>query len=77
VANEEVASIVRKYPARLAGFAFVHPKRDAGRVFEMVNKAVRKWNFRGIKVHGYDGMPTREVCDTARAFGPKPARPGP
>lgn len=69
VANEEVAGIVRRNPRRLVGFAFVHPKRDAGRIHEMVSRAVRQWGFRGIKVHGYDGMPTREVCDAARAFG--------
>jgi hypothetical protein len=34
----------------------------------MVGRAVEKWNFRGIKVHGFDAMPTREVCETARRF---------
>ncbi|HEX8186692.1 MAG TPA: amidohydrolase family protein [Blastocatellia bacterium] len=68
LANREVASIVRRFPDRLIGFAFIHPKRDAGRVFEMVKRAATAWGFRGIKVHGYDAMPTREVCETARAF---------
>jgi predicted TIM-barrel fold metal-dependent hydrolase len=26
-------------------------------------------DFRGIKVHGFDAMPTREVCEAARRFG--------
>jgi predicted TIM-barrel fold metal-dependent hydrolase len=26
------------------------------------------WRFRGIKIHGYEAMPTREVCEVARAF---------
>ncbi len=67
-ANAQVARIVARYPARLIGFAFVHASRDAGRIFEMVGHAVRRWRFRGIKVHGYDAMPTREVCEAARAF---------
>jgi hypothetical protein len=65
-ANENVARLVARYPDRLIGFAFVHAKRDAGRIFEMVDHAVRKWSFRGIKVHGHEAMPTREVCQTAR-----------
>ena len=67
-ANEELGRIVARYAGRLLGFAFVHAHRDAGRIREMVGHAIKKWNFRGIKVHGYDAMPTREVCDTARLF---------
>jgi predicted TIM-barrel fold metal-dependent hydrolase len=67
-ANAEVAQIVARYPRRLIGFAFVHATRDAGRVFAMVERAVRKWKFRGIKIHGFEAMPTREVCEAARAF---------
>jgi predicted TIM-barrel fold metal-dependent hydrolase len=68
VANAEVARIVARHPGRLIGFAFVHARRDAGRIFAMVERAVTRWGFRGIKVHGHDAMPTREVCDAARAF---------
>ncbi len=67
-ANREVARIVAANP-RLLGFAFVHAKRDAGRIFDMVGEAVLRYGFRGIKLHGHDAMATREVCDTARAFG--------
>ena len=67
-ANAQVAQIVARYPDRLIGFAFVHTKRDAGRIFRMVKHAVTRWNFRGIKVHGFEAMPTREVCETAQAF---------
>jgi predicted TIM-barrel fold metal-dependent hydrolase len=35
----------------------------------MVKRAVTQWKFCGIKVHGFDAMLTREVCDAARAFG--------
>jgi len=67
-ANAQLARIVARYRDRLIGFAFVHPSRDAGRVFSMVRQAVTQWRFRGIKVHGHEAMPTRELCDTARAF---------
>lgn len=67
-ANAEVARIIARYPGRLIGFVFVHATRDAGRIFSMVERAVRKWRFRGIKIHGVEAMPTREVCETARAF---------
>jgi hypothetical protein len=67
-ANEELGQIVALHPRRLIGFAFVHARRDAGRIRDMVGRALHKWNFRGIKVHGFDAMPTREVCDTASRF---------
>jgi predicted TIM-barrel fold metal-dependent hydrolase len=67
-ANEQVARIVARHPHRLIGFAFIHATRDAGRVFDMVQRAITRWKFRGIKVHGHEAMPTREVCEAARAF---------
>ncbi|MBZ5613245.1 MAG: amidohydrolase family protein [Acidobacteriia bacterium] len=68
-ANAQVGRIVAEDPDRLIGFAFVHAGRDAGRIFSMVECAVTRWHFRGIKLHGFDAMPTREVCEAARAFG--------
>jgi predicted TIM-barrel fold metal-dependent hydrolase len=65
--NEQVARIVARQPDRLIGFGFIHPRRDEGRVFEMVEQA-RRWGFRGLKVHGHEASPTREVCDAAREF---------
>jgi predicted TIM-barrel fold metal-dependent hydrolase len=67
-ANDHLGRLVARYPHRLVGFAFVHTKRDAGRICEMVGRALKKWRFRGIKVHGFDAMPTREVCEAARKF---------
>jgi predicted TIM-barrel fold metal-dependent hydrolase len=67
-ANDELGRLVARYPDRLVGFAFVHSKRDAGRISDMVGRALRKWGCRGIKVHGFDAMPTREVCQAARKF---------
>lgn len=66
-ANRQVARIVARFPGRLIGFAFVHATRDAGRIFRMVERA-RRWGFRGIKSHGFEAMPTRELCEAARAF---------
>ena len=57
-----------RFPERLIGFVFVDPMRDAEQIFGMVDRAVRKHAFRGIKVHGIDAMPTREVSEAARAF---------
>ncbi len=69
VANAQLARIVSGHPDRLIGFAAVHPTRDAGRIFALIECAVKKWGFRGLKVHGYDALPTREVCEAVRAFG--------
>lgn len=67
-ANERLARIVRGAGGRLTGFASVHPIRDAGRVAEMVGRAVETYGFRGLKVHGHDALPRREVCDAARRW---------
>ena len=67
-ANAQTAKIVARYPGRLVGFAFVHAIQDAGRIFEMIERAVKLWRFRGVKVHGHDAMPTREVCEAVRTF---------
>jgi uncharacterized protein len=67
-ANHELARLIARHPDRLVGFAFVHARRDRGRIKAMVERAVRQWGFRGIKVHGHEAMPGREVCEAARAF---------
>jgi len=67
-ANRRLAGIVRRYPGELLGFASVNPSRDAGRVESMVGTAVERYGFRGIKVHGFDSFPKREVCEVARRF---------
>jgi uncharacterized protein len=65
-ANAQLAHIVAQHPQRLIGFAAVHAQRDAGRIYEIVARAVHEYGMRGLKVHGYDAAPTREVCDTVR-----------
>jgi len=67
-ANRAVARIVARHPDRFYGYAFVHPDRDRGRIFDMVKVAVEQYRFRGIKVHRHDGRITREICEVARAF---------
>ncbi|MCJ8166192.1 amidohydrolase family protein [Pontibacter sp. E15-1] len=68
IANRAVAQIVNRHPERFYGFAFLHPERDRGRVYDMVKTAVQQYNFCGIKVHRYDARITREICETARRF---------
>jgi len=67
-ANREVASIVGRRPKQFYGFAFVNAVRDAGRVHSLVQTAVQRYGFVGIKVHRHEGRITREICETARAF---------
>jgi uncharacterized protein len=68
VANAQLARIVACSPDRLIGFASVHATRDAGRIRKMIQQAVTHWGFRGLKVHGHDALPTREVCEAVQAF---------
>jgi predicted TIM-barrel fold metal-dependent hydrolase len=67
-ANRVVARWVARDPGRFYGFAFVNPVADAGRIGNMVEEAVNKLGFCGIKVHRHDARITREICETARAF---------
>lgn len=67
-ANREVARIVRSRPDRFYGFAFINARRDRGRVRVMIEEAVTRYGFVGIKVHLNDAPITREVCESARAF---------
>ena len=67
-ANYQVAKIVSSNRKRFYGFAFIHAQRDAGDVFRLVEKAVKKYGFCGIKTHKYDARISREICDTARHF---------
>ncbi len=68
VANRQVARLVAAKPDLFYGFAFVHARSDAGRVAEMVGTAVRRYGFRGIKVHKANAPISREICETARAL---------
>jgi len=67
-ANRELARVVARWRPRLIGFAMVNAKSDAGRVREMIREAVMRHGFRGLKLHGHEAMPTREVCEAASEF---------
>lgn len=67
-ANARLARIVRRHAPRLIGFAAVNPVRDAKRVGAMVGRAVETYGFRGLKVHGLDAYPGRELCEAARRY---------
>jgi predicted TIM-barrel fold metal-dependent hydrolase len=67
-ANRELSAIVSRWRPRLIGFAMINAKSDAGRVRDMVLEAVVRYGFRGLKIHGHEAMPTREVCEAAREF---------
>src|SRR4029079_121727 len=67
-ANRRVARIVASRPGRFYGFAFIHPEHDRGRVAALVQTAVRRYGFCGIKVHRYDARITREICEAARVY---------
>lgn len=69
IANRALARIVAATPERLIGFAMVNPRTDAGRIQEMIQEAVTQLGMRGVKVHGHDAMPTREVCDAVQTAG--------
>jgi uncharacterized protein len=68
VANRALAALVRRDPARFVGFAWVHPRRDARHIDELVEEAVRL-GLRGLKVHGSEATPTRSVCRAAQRHG--------
>ena len=67
-ANRELARIVAERQPQLVGFAMLNAKSDAGRVREMLQEAVMRLKLRGVKVHGHEALPTREVCEAVRAF---------
>lgn len=68
LANRVVARLVARNPERFFGLAYVHARRDRGRILPMIRTAVDDYGFVGIKVHRHDARISREVCEVARAF---------
>ncbi|MFZ4986204.1 MAG: amidohydrolase family protein [Blastocatellia bacterium] len=66
ISNRIVGRMVLAHPDRFDGFAFVHAERDRSQVEEMIDEAVSRFGFKGIKVHRRDAPITREVCEVAR-----------
>jgi hypothetical protein len=67
-ANANLARIAARHPGRFICFACVHARRDAGRAGAMIMYAVRRWGFRGVKVHRHEAPITREICEAARVL---------
>lgn len=67
-ANANTARIAAQYPHRFLCFAFVHAGRDRHRIFELIEQAVTRWGFCGIKAHRLDAPASRELCEVARVF---------
>jgi hypothetical protein len=67
-AHAELADLIARHPNELVGFAKVHPERDRGRVEAIVREAVEEYGFRGLKIHGGEALPTREVFEVAQAL---------
>jgi len=65
-AMERLSRITIRNPNRLIGFAMVNTKTDKGNIGHMLDRAVKRFGFRGVKVHGHQGMLTREVCQAAQ-----------
>ncbi|SFU62314.1 amidohydrolase family protein [Pseudoduganella namucuonensis] len=68
-ANSAVSRLVSTRPGQFYGFAFVHTRRDRGRIADLVRTAVEQYGFTGIKVHRHDARISGEVCAAARYFG--------
>jgi predicted TIM-barrel fold metal-dependent hydrolase len=68
VANRKLAEIVTNQPNRFFGFAFVHAVRDHGRIRNLIDVAVSRYGFVGIKVHRHDARISREICEIARWY---------
>jgi predicted TIM-barrel fold metal-dependent hydrolase len=67
-ANARLARLVRKYPNELIGFAAINPLQDRGRAELMIRRAVEDYGFCGLKIHGYDSFPNREVLEVAQYY---------
>jgi predicted TIM-barrel fold metal-dependent hydrolase len=60
-ANQEIVSIVKRYPGRFIGYAKHDPVNEKGRIRAMLLKECRTMGLRGLKLHV---TPTPEVLDT-------------
>jgi predicted TIM-barrel fold metal-dependent hydrolase len=66
-ANRQLARIVATRPHQFLAFAMVHPVQDAGRIATLVQEALARPGFCGLKVHRHDARITREICEVAKA----------
>ncbi len=67
-ANELVGRKVLANSEKYFGFVFINADKDAGSVYQMVEQGIRRYGFKGIKVHRYNAPISREICQVAQAF---------
>jgi predicted TIM-barrel fold metal-dependent hydrolase len=59
--NKVFADAAEKYPQRLIAFAGIDPRRD--KAAEMVERFLKEWGMKGIKLHSAAGFyPNDKVC---------------
>ena len=61
-ANEYVAEAQDKYPSRIVGFAGVDPQRPGA--VALLEKAVKEWGLKGVKIYAGNFYPTEERIAT-------------
>jgi predicted TIM-barrel fold metal-dependent hydrolase len=71
--NDLTLNAIKKYPKRLVGLVWVNPHHGAS-ALQDIDKAVKEWNFRGIKMHPLidSFLPDQEIVypimDRARRY---------
>ena len=61
-ANAEIAGYVRRWPAKLIGFAKHDTKTEAGKIRDLLRHEVHDLGLKGLKLHG---QPSPEMVETA------------
>ncbi len=59
-ANAEIASYVRRWPAKFIGFAKHDTKTEAGKIAGLLGREVRELGLKGLKLHG---QPSPEMVE--------------
>lgn len=60
LANDQLAMIVNRYPARYGGFAAV-PMQEPSAAAAELSRCVNDLGFRGVMIHGYSNVGDRET----------------
>ncbi len=65
-ANEDIASICRRYPERFIGFARHDAETESGRIRALLFHEIHDLGLRGLKLHT---QPNIEILDAAKELG--------
>lgn len=65
-ANEDIAQICRRYPARFIGFAKHSPVAEKGQIRSLLRREVHELGLRGLKLHQ---QPSPEMLDGVKELG--------